>query len=250
MAGVSRRTEVIVNVIVCLGAAIVIFGAWAKLLHKPFADLMLTIGLMTEAFIFTVYAFIPPPYTQRGPLPVTADTGGNPALKSLDKMLQEADITPANLQKLSSGFNRLGTTVEKMGEMTDVVKATGDFNASAKAASESMNNIRTSMDKTVSAMDNFNQASESTRNFHMQLQGLNKNLGALNAMYEVELNDSNNHLRTMNKFWGNLSAMGEMMSGSVEDAKSAQNEISKLSNNLSRLNSVYGNMLNAMQGRA
>lgn len=57
MAAVSRRTEVIVNVIVCVGAAIVLVGAWSKLLHLPFADTMLTIGLLTEAFIFMVYAF-------------------------------------------------------------------------------------------------------------------------------------------------------------------------------------------------
>lgn len=250
MAGVSRRTEVIVNVVVCVGAAIVIFGAWAKLLHMPFADLFLTIGLMTEAFIFLVYAFIPPPYSNPAPVAAAIDTGGNPALRSLDKMLQEADITPANLQKLSAGFNRLGTTVEKMGEVSDVVKTTGDFSNSARAASEAMNNIKSTMDKTVSSMDNFNQASESTRNFHMQLQNLNKNLGSLNALYEVELNDSNNHLKAMNKYFGNLTAMSEVMQSSVEDARSAQTEIGKLSNNLSRLNNVYGNMLNAMQGRA
>jgi hypothetical protein len=91
MAGVSRRTEVIVNVVVCVGAAIVIFGAWAKILHKSYADVMLTVGLLTEAFIFLVYAFLPPPMSAPMPAAATAD-GGNPALKSLDKMLSEADI--------------------------------------------------------------------------------------------------------------------------------------------------------------
>ena len=39
----------------------------------------------------------------------------------MEKMLEEADITPTNL-KLSAGFQKLGTTVEKMGEISDVVK--------------------------------------------------------------------------------------------------------------------------------
>ena len=31
----------------------------------------------------------------------------------MEKMLAEADITPANLSKLSAGFQKLGTTVDK-----------------------------------------------------------------------------------------------------------------------------------------
>ncbi len=42
-------------------------------------------------------------------------------------MLHDADITPANLSKLSAGFQKLGTTVDKMGEIGDVVTATGDY---------------------------------------------------------------------------------------------------------------------------
>lgn len=48
------------NFVVSIGAAVVLFGAWGKLLHKPFADTMLTVGLLTECFIFILYAFMPP----------------------------------------------------------------------------------------------------------------------------------------------------------------------------------------------
>jgi hypothetical protein len=40
------------------------------------------------------------------------------------------------------------------------------------------------------------------------------------------------------------------MSSSVEDAKKVQEQIGHLAGNLGRLNSIYGNMLTAMQGRA
>lgn len=52
MAGTNKQTDKIVNIVVCVGAAVVIFGAWAKILHKPYADFMLTVGLLTEATIF------------------------------------------------------------------------------------------------------------------------------------------------------------------------------------------------------
>ncbi len=58
MAGVSKSTERVVNVVVCMGAAIVIFGAWQKITHQALADFFLTAGLITEAVIFVVYAIL------------------------------------------------------------------------------------------------------------------------------------------------------------------------------------------------
>ena len=137
-SGVSPTTNRIVNVIVCLGASVVIFGAMAKILHLSWADWALKIGLTTEALIFVVYAILPPPDMGAPIAPVAA---GNPALKSLDDMLQQADITPANLSKLSASFQKLGTTVDNMGEISDVVKSTGDFSAKAKEATTAFSSI-------------------------------------------------------------------------------------------------------------
>ncbi|MCU0387737.1 MAG: gliding motility protein GldL [Chitinophagaceae bacterium] len=247
MAAVSRRTEIIVNVIVCVGATIVLIGAWSKLLHLPFADTMLTVGLLTEAFIFLVYAFLPP--ASSGPVAAPAATGGNPALKSLDKMLQEAEINPTNLQKLSAGFQKLGTTVDKMGEVSDVIKSTGDFSNATKNAANAMSSITTSVEKTSETMLKFNQVGEVAGQFHGQVQNLTKNLSSLNAIYELELQDTNNHLKAMNSFFGNLTAISQSMQGSVGDAQKAQEQISLLAKNLGSLNNVYGNMLSAMQVR-
>jgi gliding motility-associated protein GldL len=248
MAGVNRKTEVLVNVIVCVGAAIVIFGAWAKILHLSFANTMLTVGLLTEAFIFLVYAFLPPPPSAAPTAPAGFETG-NPALKSLDKLMHEADITPTNLQKLSAGFQKLGTTVEKMGEISDVVKTTGDFTANTKGAADAMNIMKDSMVKSANAMAGFGEATESTKQFHSQVQVLTKNLGSLNAIYELELQDTNNHLKAMNNFYSNLAAASQSMASSVGDAQKAQEQMALLGKNLNSLNNVYGNMLSAMQGR-
>jgi hypothetical protein len=50
-------------------------------------------------------------------------------------------------------------------------------------------------------------------------------------------------------FYGKLAETSNAMLASAEDAKKVQGEIANLSGNLSRLNSIYGNMLSAMQGR-
>src|ERR1700733_13268933 len=124
MAGVSKSTERLVNIIVCVGAAVVIFGAWQKITHQALANFFLTAGLITEAIIFMVYAFLPPPGAEMHAIAealpkLAGGTSGNPALDKFDKMLQEADITPASLGRLGEGFKKLGSSVNNIPVVSD-----------------------------------------------------------------------------------------------------------------------------------
>lgn len=247
---VSQSTEKISNIIVSLGAAVVIFGAWAKILHLSFADLMLTIGLLTEAGIFLVYAYLS---TQgyglhESPAPA-AGKAGTPALASLDKMMQDADITPSSLRSLSDNFQKLNTTVGGIKEVGDVVSATGELSTKTKEAAAVLGGMKDAYQQASASVASFNSAAESTKQFHTQVENMTKNLSSLNTVYELELQDSSNHLKALNKFYGNLVQASEAMQGSVEDAKAAHNQISNLAKNLGTLNNIYGNMINAMQGR-
>ena len=256
MAGVSKSTERIVNVIVCMGAAIVIFGAWQKITHQPLADFFLTAGLITEAVIFVVYAFLPPPGSEMHAIAEAlpkmagnANNSGNPALAKMDKMMQEAGINPENLGRLSEIFKKLGTQVDKIADVSDVVKSTSDYAAKTKEATAALDTMKNAYTGAATTLGHFNAASDSTKNFHEQVQVLTKNLGSLNAIYELELQDTNNHLKAMNSFYGHLTNASQTMQNSVDDAKKAHEQIAKLAGNLSSLNTVYGNMLSAMQGR-
>lgn len=248
-AGQSRPIDRILNIFVSAAAVPVLLGALFKITHAPGADVWLKIGLYTESVIFLGYAllyvFAPPPEAPMT-LAAPAETG-NPALKSLDKMLGDADITPINLKKLGEGFQKLGTTVNNMGEIGDVVKSTGDFNTKTKEATAAIGNMATTFSNTTATMASFNAASESSKGFHQQVQVLTKNLGSLNIIYELELKESNNHLKALNGFYGKMAEASATMMGSVEDANKAKDQITILAGNLSKLNSVYGNMLSAMQ---
>jgi gliding motility-associated protein GldL len=174
---------------------------------------------------------------------------GNPALAKMDKMLQDADINPATLSKLSEGFKKLGTQVEKIADVSDVVKSTSDYAAKTKETTAAMESMKVAYQGATTTIGHFNAAAEGSKHFHEQVQVLTKNLGSLNAIYEIELQDTNNHLKAMNVFYGNLTNASQTMQNSVEDAKKAHEQIAKLAGNLTNLNTIYGNMLGAMQGR-
>ncbi|MEN9598191.1 MAG: gliding motility protein GldL [Bacteroidota bacterium] len=238
---------------VSIAAAVVIYGALQKILHTDIADIMLKIGLTTEAVIFIGYGILyiiyPAMDDHEVHLAGKGADAGNPALKSLDKMLQEADITPTNLAKLSDGFKKLGSTVDKMGEIGDVVKSTGDFSAKSKEATAAMGSVAAAATGAVNSLSGFSSAAETSKQFHTQVQGLTKNLSSLNTIYELELQESNNHLKSLNQFYGKLAQASAAMTSSAEDAVRAKEQIAALANNLGKLNQIYGNMLTAMQGR-
>lgn len=234
------------DVAVSIAAAVVIFGALQKILHTPIADLFLKIGLYTEAAIFALYGII---YI-KAPLAVDHAHAGKSLspMEAMDKMMKDADITPANLKKLSEGFQKLGTTVAGISEVSDVVKSTSDFGAKTKEATAAIGSMSAAFAASATTMGSFNNAAESAKGFHEQVQVLTKNLGSLNTIYELELKESNNHLKALNNFYGKLAEASSAMTSSVEDANKVKDQISALAGNLSKLNAVYGNMLSAMQG--
>ena len=269
----TSRGQVVLNFIFAFFAAVVILGALFKIRHWPAADEMITLGLLSEVLVFLVMAFmVPPPeepHWQRyfpninehpdvekartGKFEVTplalGNSGGNPALTKMEDMLRDADITPANLGRLSDNFKKLGGTVDKMSDITDVVAATGDYTAKTREAATALGQMKDAYVGAASSIQHFNAAADGTKQFHEQVQVLTKNLSSLNTIYELELQDTNNHLKAMNQFYSNLVNASQAMEGSVGDAKKAHDQIALLANNLGRLNSIYGNMLSAMQGR-
>lgn len=240
------------DVMVSIAAAVVIFGALRKITHAPDADTWLYIGLTTESAIFLGYGILYLMFPAIDDHQVNLAGGaapGNPALKSMEKMLQEADITPANLSKLSTGFQKLGTTVEKMSDIGDVVSATGDYTQKTKEAAKALGAVSEAYSNAANSAAAFNNASEGAKVFHEQVQVLTKNLSSLNTIYELELQESNNHLKALNQFYGKLAEASKAMTNTADDANKAKEQIALLAGNLNRLNQIYGNMISAMSGK-
>jgi gliding motility-associated protein GldL len=122
--------------------------------------------------------------------------------------------------------------------------------AKTKAVAAELDKVKNAYSATADSVGAFNSATEGARHFHDQVQVLTKNLSSLNTIYELELAESNNHLKALNNFYGKLAEASNAMVSSTEDAKKVQEQIGALANNLGRLNNIYGSMLTAMQGRS
>lgn len=240
------------DVLVSIAAAVVIFGALMKITHAATADTWLYIGLTTESVIFLgyglLYLYYPAIDDHQVNIAGAAVPTANPALKSMEKMLQEADITPTSLTKLSAGFQKLGGTVDKMSEIGDAVAATGEYTQKSKEAAKALGAIGEAYTKAAASASSFTNASEGAKLFHEQVQVLTKNLSSLNTIYELELQESNSHLKSLNQFYGKLAEASKAMLNTADDANKAKEQITLLAGNLNKLNQIYGNMIGAMQG--
>jgi gliding motility-associated protein GldL len=249
-AAIPPKVSKIVDVFVSIAAAVVIWGALRKILHAPDADIWLKIGLTTEALVFLVYGvlYLRYPAVDEGHGAVAKAAPGD-VLGSLDKAMLAADITPTNLNRLGEGFKKLNTTISNMNDITDVVAATGDYTQKTREVTQALSSVKDAYVNAANSVGSFNAASEGAKIFHDQIQVLTKNLSSLNTIYELELAESNNHLKALNQFYGKLAEASNVMSGTADDAKKVQEQVANLGNNLGRLNNIYGNMLTAMQGR-
>ena len=255
-AAIPSRVSKWVDVGVSFGAALVIWGALRKITHAPDADTWLWIGLTTEAIIFTLYGIlyaIYPPIKDASHDEEQFSVAGaktRAGFAAMDKMLLEADITPDTMKRLGEGFKQLNSTVGGLNDISGAITATNEYSAKTKEVTASLDKVKDAYTTAAGSVGAFNTATEGAKAFHEQVQVLTRNLSSLNTIYELELQESNNHLKALNSFYGKLSETSAQMLNSAEDAKKVQEQIGHLATNLGRLNNIYGNMLTAMQGRS
>jgi gliding motility-associated protein GldL len=255
----TLRGRTIMNYAYSIGAAVVIAGALFKIMHWQGASYMLIAGMGTEVFIFFISAFEPqfldqhydwervyPELAIEGPY----NKNQKPLTQQLDKMLSDAKVGPDLINSLGKGFSSLSESVSKMKDLTDASVAANDFSKSAKSAAGQITSFASAAATATSAVNEIGAASANTKQYHEQVQTMVKNLSQLNAIYELELQDSNNHLKAMNKFFGNLNAAAQSLSETAADSIKYKEELTKLNKNLSSLNNIYGNMLSAMKAQS
>jgi gliding motility-associated protein GldL len=255
--------DVVMPKVYGIGAAVVIIGALFKILHWKGADVMLMVGLGTEALIFFLSAFQPNPkdvdwslvYPElsEGYDPSTNSNrfveqgNGTGLTRKLDDMLKDANVTPEAINSLGQGLNRLSSTTQQLSQLGDATNATDEYTTKVRSAAQSLERINEAYGKTAQAMTAMADATSDAKEYHLQVQNVTKNLGALNAVYEMELQDANTHLKSMNKFYGTLSQAMENLTEAGKETEQFKQEVTSLTTNLSSLNRVYGNMLNAMR---
>ena len=188
--------------------------------------------------------------------------------EQLDNMLAEAKIGPELIESLGQGLRTLSENATKLGDVTEATVATSDFTNNMRNASKSVEglsstyehartavassteNLTQSYVKASTALDSFSSTNaesfQQAQTYSEQLTKVSKNLAALNASYELQLQSSQEHMGNTTKLYTGIEELIQQLNQSVEDTRKYKAEIESLSSNLAALNTVYGNMLTAL----
>ena len=225
------------------GAAVVILGALFKILHWPGANIMLMASMFTESIIFFFSAFEPLHVEYNWALVYPELATGtdieleetekksrrekkqqvkNDALsttQALDKMLEEAKIGPELMESLASGMRNLSDNAHKLAGVSDAVVSTDNYTSNLQKASESVRNLTLKYDKVAA---------------NLETDG-----GATAAYIES--------VKRATTAVSQLAAAYDQTAKSMAQTSDFKAEMDKLTANISKLSSVYGNMLAAMK---
>ena len=157
------------------GAAIVILGALFKIEHLPGASYMLMAGLGMEAIIFFFSAFEKPHVEPDWSLvyPELAhmedpNSAKRPA-QQLDEALSRAKIDNELVESLNEGLRSFGESAKQLNETVAAASGISEYNS--------------------------------------QIQEGVKNMNALNSLYELQLQASNQQMEATNLFLQNLQSL-------------------------------------------
>jgi gliding motility-associated protein GldL len=216
----SKATKKLFNMAYGIGASIVIIGALFKILHwelnlgfyKLTGGDLLAIGLITEALIFFVSAF-------------------EPVEDDLDWSLVYPELAGGQMvggkSKKEAPEDAQGLLSKKLDEMLKEAKLDGELMTSLGDSMRSFEGAAKGMAPTAEAMS-------STKKYSEEMALAAAQMESLNSLYKIQVESS--------------SRQNQANEAITENATKLQEQMAGLTNNLSSLNGVYGNMLGAMKG--
>ncbi len=205
----SKSTKKMFNMAYGLGAAVVIIGALFKILHWPFGNEVLMVGMIVEAAVFALSAFEPVEdeldWTKVYPELADGQSFGN-----------GKDATPGDAQSMLS--QKLDDILKEAKLDANLISSLGDSIQNFQGAAEGLVSTST----TISSTNQYNE----------QMSMAAAKLESLNGLYTTQVD--------------NAAKQADLNSALVENSQRLQEQMQSLATNLSSLNGVYGGMLSAM----
>jgi gliding motility-associated protein GldL len=197
------------NMVYGLGAAIVIVGALFKIQHWPYGSLILTIGMIVEALVFTYSAFERQSDELDWSLVYPELAGGSAKAKAKKEKAEDAE----------------GLLSKKLDNLLKDARIDSELMTSLGDSIRNFEGVAKNMSPTVDAI-------ASTKKYSEEMSLAAAQMESLNSLYKVQMESVNRQ-----------AAINEE---AAANATKLQEQMESLASNLSSLNGVYGGMLSAM----
>lgn len=167
------------------------------------------------------------------------------------------NLSEEDSRSLSESIAKMSAASEQLSKMAELTDATQQYLSKMSAISEQMEQLRNTTEalNNVSEVllgsyraitDNSETITKSSTGYVEQMESLNRNIGGLNAIYEIQLKSISSQLDSIDRVNRGLKDIRDMYEKSARESNSYCDETEKLAHNMKQLNSVYERMVKAM----
>jgi gliding motility-associated protein GldL len=277
----SDKGKRLLNFCYSWGASVVILGAMFKILHLPYGNTMLAVGMVTEFFVFFVFGFerpvadyrwedVFPVLRSKNPLdrPDFAQTSISDIMRS-EANAEDYDVAPDKVshintgvagntaagfaslknmpagdsQNVSAGVQKLLDAADRIAEIPQLTEATQKYLEQLSAIAGDMERFSSITQSLSNVSDGINRSSQG---YVQQMEMLNRNISGLNTIYEVQLRSISSQISSIEHINAGLNRIKELYDGSITDSSVFRSETEKMARQLAQLNQVYSRLLQAM----
>lgn len=272
----SYQGRKVVGSVYSLGASVVILGALFKILHLPGASQMLMLGMCTEALLFAIgvldepfedvkWSNIFPSLVGEKKDPLINYIGGGSVSANQGMTAQGVNpIKDEEVKAFSESLKSLSEAAQQMAGISKVAGLTDMFAQNITSASQAAAQFATKQQNLDAASDallaSYNGITENmatvqvnTKLYVEKADTINKNLAAINSVYEIQLKNIQNQAELVEKqtaiintVAGDINKVQQAMAVSAVDVEKYKDETAKLAKKVADLNAIYGNMLSAI----
>jgi hypothetical protein len=169
----------------------------------------------------------------------------------------QVPLSEEDAQTLADSIKRMGEAVGQLNNLADVSLITEKYLNQLSGMSENLNRFSDAtgslaevsnilLNSYRNITENSDDISNNSKGYVEEMGNLNRNLKGLNTIYEIQLKSISSQIDTIDRVNKGLVRIREMYEGSMNDSEKFNKETESLADNLSKLNTIYARMLEAM----
>lgn len=158
---------------------------------------------------------------------------------------------------LRESIQRMADASEQLSQMAELTTATQDYISQIAGIADQMQQLRsttqalnevsaTLLDSYRAITDNSESISASAGGYVDRMEDLNRNIGGLNTIYEIQLKSVSSQLESIDRVNRGLKDIRDMYEKSAAESSRYCEETEKMARYMKQLNQVYEKMITAM----
>ncbi len=179
------------------------------------------------------------------------------AARSAVGLPQSIELSDDDRTSLSESIAKMSAASDQLSKMAELTTATQQYLEQMSAIADQMTQLRNTtqalnhvsevlLDSYKAITENSENIQHSSTGYVTQMEDLNRNIGGLNTIYEIQLKSVSSQLDSIDRVNRGIKDIRDMYEKSARQSQRYAEETEKMARYMQQLNQVYEKMIHAM----